>query len=395
MAEYVHEAARASRHAAFPRWLLLLLIGGVVGYALPLVIPSDSAFQQALADGPALLLGCLWILPLLIIVHEGGHLVAAWLVEFSFHYCIVGPLKIIRTRQGVRVRLSKEHLLSGAVLCYPLDDRRLRLRLAIVSAAGPLANFALAAVAWRLWSFYSVVCCTYFTRPPWTVDSLAVLALLSLETGVANLIPFPTQRGASDGLHIFRVLSGGRAGEREVLAHQMARYILGGARPREWPGALVLRQVALAETPQQVHGASIVAYSWALDTGDSAGAGMFLDRALATIPTPSKPHPALALEAAYFAARYRSNLPLARAWLAYGKGTQFEPVMRPRAEMAMLLVEGRCEEALMRATQGLAACELLAPKTMSGLQTEAEDLRAMAAEAHARSAWASAQQAII
>ncbi len=69
--------------------------------------------------------------------------------------------------------------------------------------------------------------------------------------------------------------------------------------------------------------------------------------------------------------------------------------MRPRAEMAMLLVECRCEEALMRATQGLAACELLAPKTMSGLQTEAEDLRAMAAEAHARSAWASAQQAII
>src|SRR5262249_51426465 len=147
-------------------------------------------------------------------------------------------------------------------------------------------------------------------------------------------------------------------GEREVVANQLTSYLLTGVRPREWPSDLVLRRIALAEKPADEHPACVIAYYWALDTSDIVSAGAFLDRTLATLKRPSKPHAALALEAAYFEARYRSNLTAARTWLREGKGTQFEPVLRPRAEMAILLGEGRYEEALLRAEEGLAACEL-------------------------------------
>jgi hypothetical protein len=364
------------------RWMIFLIVGAFIGIVLVIpTIASPKGGGDALADWIPLVVLALWLYPI-IFVHESGHLVASWVVGFSFYRFYLGPLKITRTRQGLRLQWSKDHLFSGAVLCAPTDDRHLRRRKAIFSAGGPLANLLLAVVAWRLWFFYYAACCANVTsEAPVLVNSLALLALFSLGVGLTNLLPFQMQRSASDGLHIWRMLRGGRSCEREIVANQLSSYLLTGVRPRDWPSDLVLHRIALAEKPSDEHFACMIAYYWALDTGDIPGAGAYLDRTVATLPRPSKPLTVLALEAAYFEARHRSNLAAARTWLRYGKGTHFEPVLRPRAEMAILLGEGRYEEALVRAAQGLAACQLQAPKTMWGLKTEEENLRAMAAEA--------------
>lgn len=182
-------------------------------------------------------------------------------------------------------------------------------------------------------------------------------------------------------MHLWRMLRGGQPCERDLLALQLARPLFAGIRPHDWPHDLVLRALALAKSRAEVHASAATAYAWALDRGDIARASAYLDQLLATCPKPAQPPAVLALEAAYFEARYRGHPDLARAWLLAGSGGEFGSVMRLRAEAALYLVEGRYGEALMRAADGLAAWEERAPRTISGLRTEEEDLRKMAAEA--------------
>lgn len=164
---------------------------------------------------------------------------------------------------------------------------------------------------------------------------------------------------------------------------QLNRCILTGVRPRDWPSAQVLLRIALAQGGDDEHTGCLIAYYWALDTGDIPGAGAFLDRALATLPRPAKPNPELALEAAYFEARYRANFAAARMWMNRSQGSRFDRVLRPRAETAILLGEGRYEEALVYAALGLAAWEQLACLEPSGLRMEEESLSEMTTQARA------------
>jgi hypothetical protein len=142
------------------------------------------------------------------------------------------------------------------------------------------------------------------------------------------------------------------------------------------------------------HLACLYAYSWAVDNG-VASAGILLDQALATCATPAAPPPALALEAAYFEARYRSNLAAAYAWLAYGKGkgSEWEQMLVARAEAAILLAEGHAQQAEARADAGLTL--LQAGRTgdpVAPLPMEAEHLRELIAEAQRRQRAEAAEQ---
>lgn len=358
----------------------------------------------------------LWFCEYLVtLVHEGGHFVVGWLLGFELHFFQVGPLKLVRARDGFRLRLDPGSLSGGAVAAYPFSSRLLRLRWVLAVAAGPLASALFGVAAWRLLLGYLAPCqfgsalsqhgllsaLTGNADPlclaaaisggsalsPLLIGLLALLAWEAVVSGLLNLVlPYIGKHGVGDGFRLFRLLTGMTSGAHDLVELQLYGCAVFAVRPREWPGELVLSRLALAETPRDRHLAFFCAYYWALDSGAFPRAGEYLDQALVTCPTSPIPS-ILALEAAYFEARYRGNSAGARDWLRRGgeRRGRAEPILRPRAQAAILLLEGQYQVAEARVNQGLDALgqRLLADDTLpeQWMQEEEEQLRQMLAEA--------------
>ncbi|HEY7126410.1 MAG TPA: site-2 protease family protein [Ktedonobacterales bacterium] len=358
----------------------------------------------------------LWLMHYLVtLVHEGGHFLVGALVGFEFHYMQIGPLKFIRGRDDLHIRWDGRQLAGGAVASYPLSSHLARLRLALMVAAGPLASVLLGLLAWRLLVGYLAPChsdgppydaylstLTGNAEPLCLAEALAGASALSpllilfffvlmwdaALGGLINLLlPYSGQQGIGDGLRLLRLLMGGAAAERETITMQMAGLQVLAVRPRDWPAQLVLRRLALAETPPQKFAALVSAYAWALDNGSIARAGAYLDQAHMTSPVPISRTPLLALESAYFEARHHANAAAAREWLRQGMRarSKYEAILRPRAEAALALLEGNGEQVQVLANAALAAIgqALLDDPTLPEmwLQEEEEQLRQMLAEA--------------
>jgi Zn-dependent protease len=340
------------------------------------------------------------------LLHETGHALSAWGLGFSLYAFAVGPLTIRRTRRGVQFALNTARLFGGSIHAFPTYDRFLRARYAVMVACGPLTTLLLAAPIWRLGaslqsggvpdlSYFALVTSGLANDPfsaPTTMHTLgrAFLSALLINTamvgvvsGLFNLFPYKGSKQKHDGWHILTMLRGGPRMQFILADAVLERALLKGAQPRRWPESMIWRMVLLAQVPGEKYRSFIHAYYWALDKSEIDRAGVFLDAALASSEPPFQPSSILALEAAYFEARYRANGAMARAWLGYKKPKSdvFMPVLAPRAEAAMLLLEGFPAEARRRAWEGLAALADLAPRTFTELHTEEESLRALAAEA--------------
>src|SRR5262249_24506615 len=133
-------------------------------------------------------------------------------------------------------------------------------------------------------------------------------------------------------------------------------YLVRDVPARAWPRELIRRALPPQPegSPQDVM-ASLYAYTQALDAGDVETARAFLPRFLVGYGRPYVNSPTLALEAAYFIARYWPDPVMARAWLARGDGAPHQSFMHPRAKAAILLAEGRIAEAGASAAVGLEA----------------------------------------
>jgi hypothetical protein len=362
-----------------------------------------SIANQNLVDWLLPLLPLLLALMLAIVVHEGGHALAGRLVGLWLYQCKIGPLVLTRTRRGVRLSLSKHRWSGGHVISCPLDDRSLRRRYGVFAAGGPLASLVLTMLAGWLARDFLTSCVTggdpflclpypdpFNERMP-SFWMLLLLSTVSVSTVafISTAIPYALKDQTSDGFKVLTALRSGPASECALLFWQIACYRLRGVRPREWPAAAVLRAVTLADTPSRRCNASIYAYCRALDSGDVASAGVYLDAALASVTPPERVQPTLALEAAFFEARYRFNLPAAQFWQSQGKGSRFEALMQARAGAAMLLAEGRAQEAAALATSGLAVLlkvRQTRQELFIGLAMEEDSLRGLIAEAQRQQA---------
>ena len=333
------------------------------------------------------------------LVHESGHLVASLLMGSWVQFCRVGPFTITRTRQGLRLGLSASRMLGGAVGGYPADGPYLLLRRAIIALAGPVASLLMATAAWRLANaLYPAASRMLLTASPGTaldgpplstgmllaVSACLFVAVEAALSSVTNLFPYTSGGQASDGLRVMRTLTSPTAARREEALAAMMGHLLRGGRARDWPIELVAQ--ALPRVPDgsaQDARASIMAYTYALDAGDIPLARVFLNRFLSPAHTLRENLPVLALEAAYFIARHYGDPATARTWMALGAGARLDAIMRPRAEAAILLAEGRSAEAYERATQGLTHLLAIRPSSNMAMRLEEDNLRAMQAEAAA------------
>jgi hypothetical protein len=331
------------------------------------------------------------------LVHECGHVVASLFVGRSIYYCRIGAFTVTRTRQGVRLGVSRGKTLGGLMAAYPRDERFPLMQRAVVVAAGPLASLLLALAAWRLANALAPHSGTLLliplraaaangpTLPMGTLLAASACLFMAVEaglSGLSNLFPHLAGGQPNDGLLLLRTLTSPAAARRQEALSALRGYLFRDVRARDWPVDLIAR--ALPPLPDgsalDVY-ASLMAYAQALDAGDIATARVFLNRFLAPAYTLREGLPVIALEGAYFIARYWGDPLTARAWLALGRGAAHEAFLRPRAEAAILLAEGRSAEAYERATQGLAHLLTLRPSLSNSMREEEDSLRAMQAAA--------------
>ena len=389
---------------------LLALLETLDLYLLGMPFDVEMLRQQSAVLIPllALIIPCSYVN---LLVHEGGHLLFGRLVGFWFRGGYVRCFTLTRTQQRLRLTLAPHARTGGSVLCFPTGDSSLRLRQGLFVIGGPLASLLLAELAWLL-ALGDAACC--MPAPPvglFNIDALLqaaastspgnrlllwVLMVLAANAAVLfvwSLLPVKWKWIESDGWLLFALLRGGPEVDARLLLSALRGYSLRRIRPRQWPENLATRAVVLTGKTPYEHLACVYAYYWALDNG-IASAGILLDQALATCTTPAVPPPALALEAAYFEARHRSNIAAAHARLAQGKGrgSEWEQMLVARAEAAILLAEGHSVQAEARAGAGLQ--DLLASRagdSKASLPMEAEHLRELIAEAQRRQRAAEAQ----
>jgi hypothetical protein len=296
-----------------------------------------------------------------IAVHEAGHLLAGLAVGFRPWLVIIGPLKIVREGEALRVRLNRS-LVPGLVRALPTDARELRRRLAVYVSGGPLATLLLGLVCLGLAIVAGRASTTIAPRGQMTFwSSVAglcslVLFLITIIRFLAAALPFQSSGLRSDGAQLLDLLWGRTRAERRLLAVTLGATWQNGVRPRAWDAGIVERLLALRDGTDDDVGANVCGYYHALDSGQRERAGRLLDLAASQRQGyPAEFRLALLLEAAFFEARHRHNVAAARAWLEQAQGGHAERFTRLRAEAAILWAEGRYAEAAVKAEAGLEA----------------------------------------
>lgn len=111
------------------------------------LLPATSAALSS--PGVALaFVGLMLLIPVVLVVHEGGHLLGGRFVRFRFHLFVVGPLMVVRTAEGIRARLNTNlSLYGGLAASVPTAFHDLNRRMAVMVAGGPAASLMSGAVA--------------------------------------------------------------------------------------------------------------------------------------------------------------------------------------------------------------------------------------------------------
>jgi hypothetical protein len=166
------------------------------------------------------------------IVHECGHAVGGMALGMKLHLFCVGPFQWQKRRDRWRFRFETKEILGAVVAgrtgLIPTNLKMLLPNELCMIAGGPFANLCLGLL----------VFCAALTASAhswaWAADLLALVAMISVLSGIANLIPVRAGQYYSDGAHIYNLLTGGP--ELDLLrAHSGATITLvTPRRPRDY-----------------------------------------------------------------------------------------------------------------------------------------------------------------
>lgn len=162
------------------------------------------------------------LLPPSVVVHELAHAVVASLLQFDVARIKLGlgPVLFERRLFGYLWEVRR-YAGDGSVLCLPRTPHHLKRRFLLVTAAGPAANFLVAAGAFAvLTTSYSE---SLFSGPA----PVSILAVINAALALGNLFPFTTAMGQqSDGKSLLLGLRGGAQWlETLEVALHAARFI--------------------------------------------------------------------------------------------------------------------------------------------------------------------------
>lgn len=360
------------------RVLSTLLVWVAVG-SLLVPLGAFAAYLIPGSDAQAVLLGYLALLavPVLLavlvsLVRELASLAVARVLGARVLRLVFGPIQIEPV--GGRWRVSRNRLrnpfMIGGVL-LPTRTQHLLRDLWLQTLVGPLLNLLTGLLA--------------LAARPWLSGAAAHLALLfgltSLIYALVALLPMHTNGLANGGAQLLDLWHGGPAAERWCAVTTL-RALGQVQRPRDWDRRLLAVALALPDYSVDDMIAHDLAYTAALDRGDSAAEVTHISYLLAHVDAcPAWLRPALQLEGAFFAAR-QGDWANARAAFEQARGKlPLQTYVYDRVEAAVLLAEGRPAQALELARRGLAALAREQPTGLTAL--EADLLRELLTQAEA------------
>jgi len=149
--------------------------------------------------------------PLLVGVHELGHLLGGMAAGFRPLLFMVGPLRVEREGERFRTKLSfKGALFGGLAACVPTDTHDLRRRTLWLIAGGPLASLAAGGLLLGVRAAADA--------PPLAETLLLITGAVSLLICAVSAIPTTAAGFYSDGARIIRLVRGGADVERGLAA---------------------------------------------------------------------------------------------------------------------------------------------------------------------------------
>lgn len=347
MSSSVRSGSKAARAPLFWARVLILVFALACCVYAPIASLTGGAPLGPL-HGPIFSLGLMgWALMAATAAHELGHLIGGKLAGMRFLLFRVVPLCLTHTRKGWRWSLSPA---LGQCLVYPPEVRDLRRRflwwyvggptlgLLAVAACGVLSGGAAApresASSEFLW---------------WTAALGLVLNLLSLVAG-------------SDGQGIRLLLRGGPHADQFIAVVTVHMLDLAGWRFEEMDPSLREGLSLPASSPHWGLLGAHNGYFWHLSLGRPDDASPHLtqmEMLAASRPAGDHLRANVALEQAFFAAQYARDAESAQQYLARSQDAMVWPCARCRSAAAVLLVQGRREEAKQIADRGLQSAAML------------------------------------
>jgi hypothetical protein len=321
---------------------VLLVLAVALGAAVELFGPTwaQAIFQSVQLNNPAGIGALFAALVTSIVLHEGGHLLAAVLMDFEILGICLGPVRATRSHGKWKITGSGK-LLTGSISAVPRNTNRWRERALAVVAGGPLMTLVTGLVAAGV-LFHS-------PTQGWTTIFLGTLVELSCFLFVLGLIPNGSTAKVRNDARLFLTFwKDGREAREVFLYHLLAQQEIAGVRPRDYPAGLIHAMSSTQGRPDSMLLYAHTIALWALDRGDIESAKAWDERAL-ELSTAGNPvaHQATLARSACLDVLFRDDIEAARRKLADVELEELAPAwLRHRTKAVHSLIERNIPEAL-------------------------------------------------
>lgn len=263
---------------------------------------------------------------LVLLVHELGHLVAGALVRFRIGMLGVGPVGLLRSGEGFRLRWLPVSQWGPFGVAYPITPDQIRVRAAWCIAGGPIASLALAlASAWVTGAFS-------------LRGFSGMVAVLSFAIVIATVQPFAgTGIGIpTDGARLLDLIRGSPNALAGAALLALEGATLAGNRPSSWDPALLELAARVTHPPAYVLSAATAALRRAADGDQAAHGAELVARLRKVYPSVARMLRAdTAAELSFWLAHHGGDPVAAREFLRDAAGALGEPYRRWTAEAAV------------------------------------------------------------
>lgn len=340
------------RRALLQFLLILLSFPFIVLFVLGLI----KLFGQSGIEVPVYL-----FLPFLVIaalpmiaIHELGHVIAGFIVGLRFKRVIIGPLQITTPTRGLKFSFYSDFGLDGLTGMALHRFGKLRSKLAIYVAGGPIANVVSGLIGGAAVRYG-------IARSAFVVQAIEIFVGASILIGLVNLAPFRLRSGvASDGVKLLWLTSKEKT-RRWICMLALQTQQTAAARPKDLKSTWISSACAVHDNSPTELSTLWTAYVAAQDCGRADLAAARLESCLQLFAiAPPQFRGLLLTEAAIFQAWCQRSADKANAWCAKANEIGGVDLLNAiRLEISMNWVRQSYDAALSAWQKGLDRIESL------------------------------------
>ncbi|WP_299452900.1 site-2 protease family protein [uncultured Microscilla sp.] len=337
---------------AWVKLSIILLTGALGGYFFSYFL-QDNLYAPSLYHKLALLPVLLGVVLLVLIVHEGGHVLAGWWVGFEFRMVTVGPFMLQKEGEKIRFRWNTRlNAAGGLAMCLPKTEQNLRRNFIKFVAGGPIASLLFALLCLGIY---------YLTSRHSQVLTLSNFWLLSGTMSAmiffTTIIPMRSKGFFSDGARLLNLIKGGNKATIDLVILTATVASSSGIRPRDLNVAPIAQILESERAHPFIPYLQLYMYAHLIDQQKPAEAYPYLLEALAGkhhIPTGYQAM--LWLDLAFYQAYYLQKPQEAQETLQKAKINAVTPThLVHKSKAAIGWAKGANQVALQEAYQALEA----------------------------------------